>query len=297
MEREDIVVARNKYLRIIEQNRNCDRTTRRAEVYLDETRVNQNECVDKCWTDPGGTVGPKTKTGRGARFIVLYAGGAQGFIPGALLMFRSQHGNKGDYHDSMDHAKFKTWFEEQLLPNISANSLIIMDNAPYHSKINNKVPTTANRKCDIIGWLSYHNIAHDPSMTKPELLQIAKCHKDKQTYVIDELARAHGHDVLRLPPYYCQFNPIELIWAQIKNDVRKCNSNCDQSMKTVEKLARLAVSKVTDKDWRKCIEHTMRVEDEYRRKDIAREYVYESFIINIDSESSDDSGDNTDFII
>ena len=75
-------------------------------MFLDETWVNQNECVDKCWTDSEGIMGPKVKTGRGARFILLHVGGVNGFVPGALLMFKSQDGNKGDYHDSMNHEKF-----------------------------------------------------------------------------------------------------------------------------------------------------------------------------------------------
>jgi hypothetical protein len=30
-------------------------------------------------------------------------------------------------------------------------------------------------------------------------------------YAVDEMAKAHGHTVLRLPPYHCVFNPIELL--------------------------------------------------------------------------------------
>lgn len=47
-ERDDIVLARCKYLRIIKENRNSDNP--RPEIFLDETWVNQNECVAKSWT-------------------------------------------------------------------------------------------------------------------------------------------------------------------------------------------------------------------------------------------------------
>ena len=40
-----------------------------------------------------------------------------------------------------------------------------------------------------------------------------KLHRPPKQYVIDDLARKHGHDVLRLPPYHCFFNPIELCWS------------------------------------------------------------------------------------
>lgn len=57
-------------------------------------------------------------------------------------MLRSRHGNKGDYHDSMNHQCFKAWFQDQLLPNIPDDSLydIVMCSAPYHSKVLNKGP-------------------------------------------------------------------------------------------------------------------------------------------------------------
>lgn len=297
MERGDIVAHRTEYLRLIEKNRNCSPSTRRQEVYIDETWVNQNECVQRCWTVADGSVGPKLKTGKGSRFIVVHAGSEEGFVQGALMLFRSKFGAKGDYHDSMDHEKFKRWFEEQLLPNINERSLIIMDNASYHSKIENKIPTCSNRKSEIVEWLSANNVQHDPSVSKQKLIQIAKLNKEKQRYVIDEIARANGHQVLRLPPYYCQFNPIELIWAQVKSDVRSKNSNSNQSLKIVDELTRAAINKVTKEDWKKCIAHVKKIEDEYRSKDIAREHLLENFVVNIDDETDETSeGSGDEFV-
>ncbi|KAH7978032.1 hypothetical protein HPB49_004259 [Dermacentor silvarum] len=33
-------------------------------------------------------------------------------------------------------------------------------------------------------------------------------------YHVDVVVKAAGHDVVRLPPYLCELNPIELIWSQ-----------------------------------------------------------------------------------
>lgn len=41
-------------------------------------------------------------------------------------------------------------------------------------------------------------------------------------------------------------------------------------------------------DWRKCIEHVKKIEDDYWSKDVAREHLFETFIINIENDSSDD---------
>lgn len=42
--------------------------------------------------------------------------------------------------------------------------------------------------------------------------------------VVDKIALDHGHRVVRLPPYHCQYNPIELIWVQVKGYVSKRNT-------------------------------------------------------------------------
>lgn len=47
--------------------------------------------------------------------------------------------------------------------------------------------------------------------------------KEKK-YELDEIALQMGHEVVRLPPYHCQYNPIELIWAQVKGKVAKNNT-------------------------------------------------------------------------
>jgi transposase len=36
--------------------------------------------------------------------------------------------------------------------------------------------------------------------------------------VVDLLAEEKNMMVLRLPPYHCELNPTELVWAFIKND-------------------------------------------------------------------------------
>ena len=46
---------------------------------------------------------------------------------------------------------------------------------------------------------------------------------------------------------------------------------------------------VTVSDWRNCIDHTIEVENKYRRKDEAREYLTDKLMINL--ENSDHSED------
>ncbi|XP_066948601.1 protein fem-1 homolog C-like [Macrobrachium rosenbergii] len=66
-----------------------------------------------------------------------------------------------------------------------------MDNASYHSKIENKVPTISNRKSEVIEWLSSNNITHDPSASKPKLLQLAKVSQRKTESYLRSVVACH----------------------------------------------------------------------------------------------------------
>lgn len=46
-----------------------------------------------------------------------------------------------------------------------------------------------------------------------ELLALSKYHTPEKKFKIDQIAEDAGHEVIRLPPYHCNFNPIELVWA------------------------------------------------------------------------------------
>jgi len=42
-------------------------------------------------------------------------------------------------------------------------------------------------------------------------------------YVIDEMVKANNKIVLRLSPYHCELNRIELAWAAVKKYVKENN--------------------------------------------------------------------------
>lgn len=52
---------------------------------------------------------------------------------------------------------------------------------------------------------------------------------------MDEYLREQGISVLRLPPYHCQFNAIELTWAELKGYVDRTGTTAD-NLKIVHKL-------------------------------------------------------------
>lgn len=139
-------------------------------------------------------------------------------------------------------------------------------------------------------WLRYHNIPYDPCYTKPVLYDIVKRSKDRfRTYEIDTVAVQHGHTVLRLPPYHCDFNPIELIWAQVKSDVAKHNT--DFKISKTKELFEAALEKITPENWNSACEHVRYIEDFYRSKDGIVDELLDSFVINLEES---DTGTDTD---
>ncbi|KAJ8962904.1 hypothetical protein NQ318_001315 [Aromia moschata] len=134
--------------------------------------------------------------------------------------------------------------QKQLLPNIPPKSVIVMDNAPYHSRILNKIPNITTKKEDILKFMRNKNMNIPEKIPiKRKLLELIKEQNFKNEYVIDHLASIHGHTVTRLPPYYCVFNPIEMVWAApaIKDRLRKYNQSPTLSASVVDN-----VRKITD---------------------------------------------------
>jgi predicted O-methyltransferase YrrM len=88
-----------------------------------------------------------------------------------------------DYHSEMDAKGFKEWFT-RLLNSLEEPSVIIMDNASYHSQQGNPAPTTANKKCEIQNWLRQENIQFSGSELKVEPLQKVKRHRPEKLPIL-----------------------------------------------------------------------------------------------------------------
>lgn len=283
MERTDVVARRRQFLKTVKGIDLKDNV-----IFIDETWVNENHTVSQCWQSDDIS-GAKVPSGKGKRLIVLHAGSSKGFVKNGLLIFPSKSG-LADYHADMNAKCFKEWFIKQLLPNIE-NANIFMDNASYHSVIVDKAPTTATRKGDMQKWLDDHHIPYDKTSLKAELYEIIKLHKSRTLrYEIDEIAESRGHKGVRLPPYHCQFNPIELIWAQVKNEVAKENSGFKLS--TVKDTTVRAIERVTPENWINAIMHVEKVLEEYWEKDPIIETAIEPLIINMQDDSEDSDEDS-----
>lgn len=139
---------------------------------------------------------------------------------------------------------------EGILPLLRPNSVIVMDNASYHSVIVDKAPSSRTLKADIIKWLEDKGEVINHSMVIPQLLLRVKRLKPRyKKYVIDEIVKANNHTVLRLPPYHCELNPIELAWSSVKNHVRM--NNTTYKLPDVKKLLIEGIQRVDAEMWKK----------------------------------------------
>lgn len=281
MERSDIVLARCSFLRATKNIEDWDNV-----VFIDETWLNANHTVGKIWTDDTAHCSTKPPSGKGQRLIICHAGSSKGFVSNCLLAFKST--KTGDYHEEMDFKKFKEWFVI-LLQNLQEPSTIIMDNAPYHSVQKNKPPTKNNNKSEIVEWLQANNIVADVSMLKVELMQLVEMHKPPQKYIIDEMAKEAGHTVIRLPPYHCQYNAIEMIWAQVKGYAARHNTSPPFTANKMMNLLKEACGKITPDDWKNVVEKTKKIIADDWDRDVQFDNMLENnLIINLQSSSSDD---------
>ena len=131
-------------------------------------------------------------------------------------------GNHADYHGNMNAEVFERWFEE-LCANLKhrrPGALILMDGARYHRRNVDMPPNSASKVAELKTWLSRHRISFDEDARKPALVKIVAAYrKAKAHYACVDIARKYGLSVLFTPPYHPELQPIEKIWAVIKNRI------------------------------------------------------------------------------
>ena len=101
------------------------------------------------------------------------------------------------------------------------------------------------------------------------------------------MAEKYGHTILRLPPYHCELNPIEMIWSQIKGHVARENRTF--KVNDVKELLIQGIQNVSAENWKNCINHVTTKEREMWEIDGLMDDVCENqnLIISLNNDSSD----------
>lgn len=293
MERYDIQKLRYEYLKKMVQYRNDNKCI----VYTDESYVLTNHFQNKGWGDENGPP-LKKKLSKGQRFIIVHAGSDSGFVPNALLVYKAAT-TTGDYHSNMNAENYIKWVQERLIPNIPGNSVVVMDNAAYHNVRTERAPCLNARKSEMQNWLKCNSIPYTESMKKIELYTLIKQNKPNFIkYKIDEIFNSRGIEVLRLPPYHPELNPIENIWGILKRNI--ASKNIQQTGEEMKKLINECVSHITPEMWNNTCRHVREIEDKYYRHFDDDDEDFTITLNDSSSESSlakesDDSDSETDY--
>ena len=193
----------------------------------------------------------------------------------------------------MTSEHFEEWFNDTIIPKLEPNSIIVMDNASYHSRRLQKIPTKSSAKQEMKDWLTSNGIQFPEKALKCELYSLIVSSNSVTVYVIDEIAKAAGHEVVRLPPYHCELNPIEMAWAQVKGHIRVHNTKF--TLTHVKELTFDGFAHVGSEEWEKLVQHVQnKVEDKFWEDDALQESYIEEFIIQVvgDSDEEDSNSDS-----
>ena len=179
------------------------------------------------------------------------------------------------------------WLTTSLLPSLPEPSVLVIDNAPYHTMVteDSHCPTSATKKAELIKWLENRAISYPPHATRPELLKICNQNRPKPQYIVDNTIRLWGHEVVRLPPAHPELNAIEQVWAHMKRHVRSSLRHFTRAdLKARLEEARLAVTKEV---WEGAVRRAQAFEDEYWLTDNVQNSI-DPVIVNIASDDEDE---------
>ena len=105
------------------------------------------------------------------------------------------------------------------------------------------------------------------------------------------MAKAAGHEVVRLPPYHCELNPIELAWSQVKRFIKENNTLF--TLSAVKELTYNGFEQVGPAQWKKLIDHVQReFEDKYWTDDGLQEERVDEFCFFAGSPDDDTSSES-----
>ena len=121
-------------------------------------------------------------------------------------------------------------------------------NAKYLCRLIEKAPVMNMKKNEMIAFMSKYDIEiPNPVPTKSVLLEkilIILKNIEKQN-VIDSMAKTASYSVLRLPPYHCILNPIEMARNQLKYYALHLNVYTNKPLKGVNLIQKVCKENIS----------------------------------------------------
>ncbi|GES95996.1 hypothetical protein H257_11777 [Rhizophagus clarus] len=129
--------------------------------------------------------------------------------------------NQIDYHGNFNVEIFENLFATlcETIYKKYGSVNIHMDGARYHKRQVESIPTSSTKKQEIIDWLIAHDIEFSDELRRPELLELVQMNKEKVPFACVKIAERYNHQIFYTPPYHCELQPIEGVWAVAKGEV------------------------------------------------------------------------------
>ena len=146
------------------------------------------------------------------------------------------------------------------------------------------------KKADVGGWLAEKGEGHVEELklhTIQELLEFCKKHRATE-YAVDKIFAQKEIDVLRLPTKHCEYNPIEMIWSQIKGYVAPHNVKLT-SLINMRQLVLEAFSSISTEYCQKVCDHVKHLEEVTIQAEMAMDSIVEQTIIKVGYSNDEDS--------
>ncbi|KAF8373343.1 hypothetical protein PRIPAC_79772 [Pristionchus pacificus] len=187
----------------------------------------------------GMTAGNSRQWEKGERLVIVACLSEGGFrCP--VIWRTGKKDDGGDYHKEMD-SKLKGVFKELVAEADEKNlkPILLMDNASYHSRVIDKMPTQSDRKAVMADWLKAHDMQCPDGWKKRDMVEALKKlnRKDYNKYVVDTMGEQYGVQVVRTPPYMAEYAPIEFGWSAMKRAQHDLITHTDDGRKRIEEGA------------------------------------------------------------
>ncbi len=232
-------------------------------VYLDESFLHHYHGDQFSWFSENDFL--ERPTGKGRRWCFIHATIEEGLIVNALRIFEAKK-STGDYHTMFNAKHFLEWWQMQLMPNLPSKCVIVVDLATYHLIPEEQITPSTMRKLELCEWLTKNKIKWAKHWLRPRLQEEVENNIDK-TPLIEKLAGQQGHKVLFLPVHHPELNPIETVWAVVKNECGRLLRS-GKKFKEVRLHLEKAFTKISAHTCHKLFESVRQKEDEYWKLDM-----------------------------
>lgn len=252
--------------------------------YVDESWVNTALECGKC-RDDGITFGGRQSSSSVARLVVRSVGSRKGFLDGAGRSFGTVCSK-----NTKCAADFEKWFETCVLPNLPPASVVVVDDAPQHSRRVDPAPSAYDPKGQMVAWLRRRGVECDGGTMKYVLWELIRANGgSRKDYALEQMASVRGHSVVRLPPNVSGLSAGDLAWARIVEYVHD-RASPGVSFCRLQKVVDDAIRSLTAEDWEGYCRRVRANEEDYWRRDGVVEAAVDEVVWNPDlHDGSDDS--------